>query len=168
MLHKRTHTLVLGAQSACDYQVNGLSVTQLQYRSKSMRILTRMSQLYPLQWAKSVLSSWIQKNSLNSALLIVQHLRKVVQSPKVLPSLTSGAHNDSVTHVWLSWSYWVHLATMMATKDSKMNKHGIAGKKNCVTWMISQKPEIIRRSEFGKKNWREYMAPYITGLLIMI
>jgi hypothetical protein len=53
-------------------------------------------------------------------------------------------------------------------KDSKMSKHVTAGKKNCVTLMIPQRTEIIRRSEFGKKNLREYMAPYNIGLLIMI
>jgi hypothetical protein len=48
-----------------------------------------------------------------------------------------------------------------------MSKHGTAGKKNCVTLMIPQKPEIIRRPEFGKK-WEENMAPYNIALLIMI
>ena len=46
-------------------------------------------------------------------------------------------------------------------------KPGTAGHRKHVALMIPQKPEIIRRPEFGKK-WEENMAPYNIALLIMI
>jgi hypothetical protein len=53
----------------------------------------------------------------------------------------------------------------MPSKQPKLSKQGSTGKRKCVTCVIPQKPEIIRRTDSGKTQ-SEVMASFIQHWII--